>query len=230
MGRPENRDPGVEMSTTVFDRLADRYDAWFDSERGAALFRAEVECLERLMPDDRSDWVEVGVGSGRFAAALRLPEGVDPSRALLEMAAARGITPIHGVAGKLPYGDNSLEGILLVVTLCFLDDPDRAMREFARVLRPGGWLVVGIVPADSAWGRLYMREGEQGHPFYSVARFYTTEQATEMAARHGFAFRRAASALGEDPAHAPATPQIADGPLPGWGFSAMLFELTDSAP
>ena len=213
------------MTRGVFDRLAEHYDAWFDSERGAVLFRAEVQCLERIMPTDRSDWVEVGVGSGRFAQALGVPEGVDPSPSLLEMARARGIRGVEGIAEELPYGEDSLEGILLVVTLCFLDDPERALHEFARVLRPGGRLVMGFVPADSAWGRHYMRKAREGHPFYSVARFCTCSQALDMAAKAGFHMAEAASALPTQPADEPAELPIRDGIVPEWGFVGLSFVL-----
>lgn len=215
------------MAETVFDKLADHYDAWFDSARGAALFRGEVECLERLMPQDRSGWAEVGVGSGRFAQALRVSEGVDPCLPLLEMARARGIKAVEGVAEELPYDGNSLEGILVVVTLCFLDDPDRAMAEFARVLRPGGSLLVGIVPADSAWGEFYRLKGEEDHPFYSVARFYTADEVIQLARRRGFVLREAASTLAGGPDLAGESCSVGEGARRGWGFVGMLFQLQD---
>jgi len=218
------------MSTNVFDSLADRYDAWFDSARGTALFHAEVECLERLMPTDRSGWVEVGVGSGRFAEALGIPEGVDPSLPLLEKAAARGVRTVQGVAEKLPYGDNELQGILLVVTLCFLEEPERAMREFARVLRPGGWLLIGFVPADSAWGRAYMRKSKEGHPFYSAARFYTSSQALDMAGAAGFRLLSAASTLPMAPDERIGSMPVFEGIVGGCGFVGMLFTLGGSPP
>ncbi|KPK65066.1 MAG: hypothetical protein AMK73_04075 [Planctomycetes bacterium SM23_32] len=211
------------MTTTVFDKLADHYDAWFDSERGAALFRAEVQCLERLMPADRSGWVEVGVGSGRFAQALGVREGVDPSLPLLEMARARGIRAVEGVAEELPYGTASQEGLLLVVTLCFLDDHDRAMQECARVLRPDGRLLVGFVPADSAWGQDYMRKGKKGHPFYSAARFYTSLEVLSIAGAVGFRLLNAASTLPMAPDEELGEMPASDGIIPGQGFVGMLF-------
>ena len=108
------------MSPSVFDTLAERYDAWFDTPRGSAIFVAELACVRKLMPRDTSGWIEVGVGSGRFAAPLGIREGVDPSSPMLQKAAARGIKTIAAEAENLPYASRSLQGILLVVTLCFL--------------------------------------------------------------------------------------------------------------
>ncbi|MCD6415111.1 MAG: class I SAM-dependent methyltransferase [Planctomycetes bacterium] len=217
----EDRKTGHE----VFDALAERYDAWFDSAQGAALFRAEAQCMERLMPADRSRWVEVGVGSGRFARALSVPEGVDPSLPLLRKAAGRGIRTVHGVAEDLPYADNELNGILLVVTLCFLDEPKPAIREFARVLADGGKLLVGIVPSDSPWGQFYRLKAEQAHPFYSVARFYTCSEALSMAQAAGFRLLRAASTLPMGPDEKLSDIPVQEGIIAGYGFVGMLLEL-----
>jgi len=76
------------MSSEAFERYADRYDAWFDKSEGWAIFDAEVACPGQLMPADVQGWVEVGVGSGRFAAALHVPQGIDPSPRTAQKVAA----------------------------------------------------------------------------------------------------------------------------------------------
>ncbi len=59
------------MSTArLFERLAARYDAWYEEPAGAAMFAAEVECLRPLLAGLPRPWAQVGTGSGRFAAAL----------------------------------------------------------------------------------------------------------------------------------------------------------------
>jgi len=213
------------MSSGVFDHLANRYDAWFETPQGSVVSAAEVACIRRVLPTQLERATEVGVGSGRFASELEIPEGVDPSRPMLAKAAARGIRTLEGRAESLPYEANSVAGILLVVTLCFLDDPDRAMVEFARVLDTNGWLLVGIVPADSSWGKLYRQKAEQGNPFYSVARFYTCRETMSLAASAGFELVKAASTLPANPGEVMGDVPVLDGVVPGCGFCAMLFRL-----
>jgi hypothetical protein len=58
------------------------YDQWHDSHEGKELFTLEVE--------------EIGVGTGRFAEALGIDLGVDPSAGALEFAVKLGIRVLHG--------------------------------------------------------------------------------------------------------------------------------------
>jgi ubiquinone/menaquinone biosynthesis C-methylase UbiE len=161
--------PQHAESWTPFERLAERYDAWFDSEKGRRVFMVEANCIRDLLEEMPRPWLEVGVGTGRFAVALGVDEGVDPSPAVLRRAAQRGIRTRIGRAEEMPFGDGQVGVALLVVTICFLDDPRQAFEECRRVLRRDGYAVVGLVPKDSSWGNAYARKGNEGHPFYSVA-------------------------------------------------------------
>ena len=64
----------VESKIRVFDSLASDYDAWFDEE-GRLIFASEVEALRQALPLLPKPWIEVGVGSGRFAQALGIDIG-----------------------------------------------------------------------------------------------------------------------------------------------------------
>jgi len=178
-----------------FDELARRYDRWFDSPWGRAIFALETACLKELMDGAGRTWLEVGVGTGRFARALGVLQGVDPSSPMLEIAGRRGVLTRKGYGEELPYPDDIFDGVLMVTTLCFLSDPGKTFIECARVLKNNGCLVLGFVPSDSPWGRLYIHKGGEGHPFYSPARFYTCEKALYLASAADFYFERATSCL-----------------------------------
>lgn len=164
-----------------FDGAAARYDEWFDSPEGEFIFRAESECLEPFIAGAPRPRLEIGVGTGRFARALGVGKGIDPSISMLKKAFARGVKVQRGLAESLPYKDHSFGGVLLVVTLCFLSEPEKALAEAARVLRKGGRLVVGFIPAGSPRGRDYARKGKEGHQIYTFAKFYAPEEVVGLA-------------------------------------------------
>ena len=74
------------------------------------------------------------MGSGRFAAPLGIQVGVDPSPAMLALAAAHGIAVVAGTAENLPFPPACFEYALIVTTLCFVDSPARMLAEAHRVL------------------------------------------------------------------------------------------------
>ena len=169
-----------------FEARATDYDAWFDTSRGRTIFEAEGFCLRPLVNPSSAPWLEVGVGTGRFAQALGVTYGLDPSSAMLRLAAHRGVRVCQGVGEHLPYARGVFGGVLIVTTLCFVSGPEQVLREAERVLPPGGRLVLGIIPADSAWGRMYAEKGRGGHPVWNQARLLTVPQAGEMAVAAGF--------------------------------------------
>lgn len=94
---------------------------------------------------------DLGCGSGQAAAALascvRRVIGVDQSAAMLKAARKRtaGLTNVElrkGSLESLPLEDGCVDGALLLLALTYVAEPRRVLEEAARVLRPGGRLVV----------------------------------------------------------------------------------------
>ena len=215
----------MRNSAAVFDASAESYDRWYDTPKGRELFEAEVRCLQCAQPDYSGNWLEAGVGTGRFAGTLGIAAGVDPAPNMLAIAAARKISVQAARAEALPYRSGSLDGVLMALTLCFLNDAGDALKECARVLKPEkGKLVLGMVPADSPWGRQYQREAEAGHPFYSHARFYTVEAVTAMAGEAGLKLEKSCSTLFGGPDNAPEVlAECREGRFADAGFAALAF-------
>ena len=207
-----------------FDGIADSYDRWYDTADGQAIFEAELECLRRLCPECRGRWLEIGVGTGRFASALGIAEGLDPSPKMLHLAARRGIMAYLATAEHLPFPDASFGGCLLALTLCFVDDPAQALTECRRVLRGEGSLLLGIIPADSPWGIAYERKKAEGHPVYAHARFLTSSKVVALAQEAGLVLNSAASTLFWGPGQAPEIPpRLETGIVAGAGLLTLLF-------
>ncbi|WP_456367756.1 class I SAM-dependent methyltransferase [Thermococcus sp.] len=165
-----------------FEKHRERYESWFERHRYAYL--SELEAVRKLLPKEGKG-AEIGVGTGRFAAPLGIKLGVEPSRAMAEIAKKRGIEVIEGVAENLPFPDESLDYLLMVTTICFVDDPERALREAYRVLKPGGALIIGFVDKNSPIGKYYEEHKEES-VFYRDARFFSTEELLELLKKVGF--------------------------------------------
>jgi ubiquinone/menaquinone biosynthesis C-methylase UbiE len=174
------------VSHRMFNTHADEYDAWFDSEPGATVFATEVACVLPLLHSYPRPYLEVGVGSGRFAQALGIEYGVDPASALLTKAKARGIKVKRASGEKLSFPSGSFGGVLIALTLCFVYDPLQVLREISRVIMPNGGLVLGLVLNKSPWAEFYTAKAKAGHPIYSQARFFSKNEVESLLHQSGF--------------------------------------------
>jgi SAM-dependent methyltransferase len=159
-----------------------------------------------LDPQPGERLLEVGPGTGYYT--LHVAEWVAPGGQLdifdvqpemldhtMRRAGDRGLTnvvPCRGDARSLNYGDGTFDAAYLVTVLGEIPDQDAALRELARVLKPGGRLVVGELFGDPHWvspGRLRERAvaagfvfGERaGTPLGYFARFDRPPQRRERA-------------------------------------------------
>lgn len=213
---------GVAASgSSIFDREAARYDAWFDSPDGRPLFRAEVEAVRRLLRGLPTPWLEVGVGTGRFAETLGVPFGVDPAPGALHLARRRGIHVALARGEALPFPDRRFGAVLLIVTLCFAE-PHGVLAEAKRVLEPAGGLIVADILRDRPWGQWYLRLKEADHSFYRNATFYTFEELEHLLAGAGLATRRVTSAITQPPGGTLAVEEAFEGLRPAASFAGIL--------
>ena len=164
----------------VFDTFAERYDKWYDKPFGKTAFKLENKCIEFLCKNLERPFLEIGVGTGRFAVALKMEYGSDKSIGVLKFAKERGIEVIRGEGENLPFVDSSFGAVFIVVTLCFVDDPLKVLKETSRILKDDGFLILGLIFKESPWASFYAKKGEEGNVFYKIARFYTLNELKFM--------------------------------------------------
>ena len=137
--------------------------------------RALLPWILRLRPRRA---VDVGCGTGRWTTRLSAL-GVDASPAMLAVAASKpGLRGRLAVAdaSALPIASRAADLVLCTLTLGHIRDQTSAMREFARILAPGGTLLLtDFHPAAAAlgWRRTFRRDGQ----VYELENYtYTVEQ------------------------------------------------------
>ncbi len=174
-----------------FETLADEYDAWFDAH--PELFESELQAVRAVLPERPGRWVEVGVGTGRFASRLAIGLGVEPAAAMAARARQRGVHVLEGTAECLPLADSSADALFLITTLCFVSDVGGALAEARRVLVPGGAIVVAFLPRDSELGRAASTDSSD--PFFREARLLSASELLCAMMAAGFGIDRIVQTL-----------------------------------
>lgn len=136
--------------------------------------------------DDR--WIvgDLGCGTGQLTEAIapfvERVVAIDSSDSMLTTAKKRlaGVRNVHlrrGELESLPVADDSLDAALLFLVLHYLPEPQAAIAEAARVVRPGGRiLVVDMMPHDRAEYRQTMGHVWQGFDEATVTEWLAAEQ------------------------------------------------------
>ncbi|MDY7032799.1 MAG: class I SAM-dependent methyltransferase [Thermodesulfobacteriota bacterium] len=170
------------LKISPFEQYANQYDEWF--EKNPWVYEAELRAVKAMIPAG-GHGMEIGVGSGRFAEPLGIKIGVDPSKHMREIAGKRGIKVLGGMAEDLPFDDSLFDFVLMITTVCFVDDINKALLEAYRVLSDGGFLIVGFIDRNSTIGKIYLDHQDE-NVFYKEATFFSTEELVEIIDSSGF--------------------------------------------
>ena len=159
-----------------FEKYSKEYDEWFIKNQN--IYLAELNAIKGLVPSNKFG-VEIGVGTGRFALPLGIKVGVEPSKKMAEISRNRGIQVYEGVAEQLPFNDETFDFVLLVTTICFVDDLEESFKEVYRVLKTDGFIIVGFVDKESELGKQYQFKRKKSK-FYNDATFYSVEEVIDF--------------------------------------------------
>ncbi len=174
----------------------DAYAAWRAASLGAITEALEQRLILDLMGELRGARVlDAGCGDGALAcaAASRGAEvtGADPDAAILAAALARadkaGVKAafLEARVERLPFPSAAFDVVAAITVLCFVHDAAGAMREMARVLRPGGRLVIGELGLWNSWAATRRVRGWFGSATWKAARFRTASELRALAGHAG---------------------------------------------
>ncbi|MEO3925389.1 methyltransferase domain-containing protein [Micromonosporaceae bacterium B7E4] len=180
-----------------YDDLADQ---WWQPDGAFAMLHWLADARAALVPPAARPGavlVDLGCGAGllapRVAGKGYRHVGVDLVRSALVQAAAHGVTPVNGDAGAVPLADGCADVVAAGEVLEHVPDWRRVVAEAARLLRPGGTLVLDTLNATALSRLLAVRVAElfPGVPrgIHDPRLFVDARELVRECARHGIALR-----------------------------------------
>ncbi len=156
---------------------------------------SSAHTLAVLEPRDHERILDAGCGTGlllrRIAASAPGAQlvGIDLTLAMLRQADRTVSDLVLGDVGRLPFDDGSMDAVVLASVLQYLPDPNLALAEASRVLRPGGRVVMTLWDGESRRVRLLghwlrWRDGAD-------VNLHTPGDVIASCSKHGLSVRRA---------------------------------------
>lgn len=171
--------------------LPDAYRRWRASRLGTLTDALEEALILELIGSPAGLRIlDAGCGDGALATALAgrgaTMTGVDADPRMLAAARARAeamglaVAFAEGDIRALPFPDASFDVVVAVTVLCFVPDAEHAVREMARVLRPGGRMVIGELGRWNLWAAKRRIKGWFGSATWQAAKFRTAHELERL--------------------------------------------------
>lgn len=181
----------VRAAKQAQSSLPEVYRHWRTSRLGTITDALEEALLLELIESPAGLRIlDAGCGDGALATALAGHgadvTGVDADPGMLTAARARAeamglpVAFVEGDIRALPFPDASFDVIVAVTVLCFVPDTPRAVCEMARVLRPGGRIVIGELGRWSPWAATRRIKAWFGSATWQAAKFRTADELENL--------------------------------------------------
>lgn len=200
------------------------YAEWRAADIGVITDRLEQALILELVGNIAGLRVlDVGCGDGQLALQLwergAQVTGIDASPEMTEAARLRAenrqasIAFEIAAAEQLPFASEQFDMNVAVTILCFVPDAASVFRETARVLRPGGRLIIGELGNWSSWAAARRIRAWSGSALWRRARFRTPRELRRLSEDAGLTVETARGAIY----------------YPRWRFAALLGARWDRA-
>jgi len=167
-----------------FEKYAHLYDEWFDKHN--SIYEDELKTIKKLV-GTHTNGLDIGCGSGRFAIPLNIDTGVEPSKQMRELAKDKGLDVFDNTAEQLPFKNETFDFAIMITTICFLDNPLKALQEANRVIKKDGFLIIGFIDKDSSVGKKYHSTKKESK-FYNDATFYSANEVVSLSKSANFSY------------------------------------------
>ena len=171
-----------------FDNIASEYDKYYDSDFGKEVDKIEQNILEKLLNKlETKNIVEIGCGTGHWTQFLSNQgfniEASDISEKMLYEAKKKNINNVAFSiknAEQLNYANNSIENIIAITSLEFVENQQKAVKEIYRALKPNGFFICAGLNLNSDLGK-----NKSENEIYKNANFFTNNSLIKMLSKFG---------------------------------------------
>jgi ubiquinone/menaquinone biosynthesis C-methylase UbiE len=180
----------TESLRQAWEAEAEAWTAWARAPRHDAFSHVTFPALRTLLPEPGERTLDLGAGEGRMGRALAAAGhrvlGLDSSPTLTRLAATHDqrVESVVADLAALPLRSGSADLAVACMSLQDVDDLDGAVRETARVLRPGGRLVLAIVHPINSAGRF--AEAAPDAPFVIAGSYFDSFRYSDHVERGGY--------------------------------------------
>jgi SAM-dependent methyltransferase len=182
----------ADAPSTEPPSLPAAYQAWRASELGRITDRIEEQLIVKLVGAVQGKRVlDVGLLSVLLARAGADMTGLDADPHMVAAArdratkASAAVTFVEEDARQLPFADDTFDVVVAITVLCLVADAERAVSEMARVLQPGGRLVIGELGRHSLWAAKRRFSGWLGSKTWRAALFRSPRELKGLATTAG---------------------------------------------
>ncbi len=169
-------------SIESFEKYSKEYEEWF--ERNDLLYQNELKTIKNLIGETQNG-LEIGAGTGRFALSPNIAIGIEPSPKMRKIALSKGLNVVDGVAEKLSFKSQTFDFAMMITTICFIKNPEKSLKEAFRVIKKGGFLIIGFIDKNSKLGKEYEKRKNKSK-FYANAKFYSADELINLCKKAGF--------------------------------------------
>jgi len=175
-----------------FDQIANRYDRWYSSARGAIYDRVEKRAIDSLLADiaKQSRFLEVGCGTGHWSRYFSDKgfevAGIDISSEMIKIARQKQIpnSRFEIADGRnLPFEDESFDVAVVITVLEFTSVPEKIISEMVRCVKKSkGVLIIGVLNALSGYNQ---KKKNKSSNMYSSSHLFSPQQIRDLLSQYG---------------------------------------------
>lgn len=172
--------------------IAKNYDNWYKNLPGSFVDELEsAAAFSLFQPASNSNVLDVGCGTGNYSIKLAKKgynvTGVDISNDMLDIARIKAdkqrlnINFVNGDLNCLEFPDNSFSAVCSMTAFEFIKNPHNAFQELFRVVKPGGFILIGTINKESLWGEAYISNARQDeNSVFNYAYFKSIEELRNL--------------------------------------------------